>query len=254
MIIWLCVVVLIMVEIGVFSNSSFIAFGPRKELTFMHVSVDTPYKYSILVVLIVAHTMISDFISDSLNPHILNALQNATIRYIPHKAYMYYVVTTIYSFYCGISQIFIIFIAFAQLDLLMVRLASDIAANLLTTTLYLQDKTYDPQKFNQLDAEDDSELATFANSWCRQDVAIAARRQTSLIQDGRTLQCHIGGIRRATHHKPTRRTFFNDEYNLAILFLHRIDNVSNCFARCLFFTFASHETLLQCHKYLTLSP
>jgi hypothetical protein len=164
MIIWLCVVVLIMVEIGVFSNSSFIAFGPRKELTFMHVSVDTPYKYSILVVLIVAHTMISDFISDSLNPHILNALQNATIRYIPHKAYMYYVVTTIYSFYCGISQIFIIFIAFAQLDLLMVRLASDIAANLLTTTLYLQDKTYDPQKFNQLDAEDDSELATFANS------------------------------------------------------------------------------------------
>ena len=160
MIVWLCVVVLIMVEIGVFSNSQFIAFGPRKELTFMHVSVDTPYKYSFLVVLIVSHTMISDFISDSLTPHILNSLQNTSMRYIPHKAYMYYIVTTIYSFYCGISQIFIIFIAFAQLDLLMIRLASDIAANLLTTTLYLQDKTYDPQKFNQLEDEELTALAS----------------------------------------------------------------------------------------------
>jgi hypothetical protein len=159
MVAWLCVVGLIMVEIGVFSNSNFIAFGPRKELTFMHVSVDTPYKYSFLVVLIVSHTIISDFISDTLTPHILNSLQNTTMRYIPHKAYMYYVVTTIYSVYCGMSQIFIIFIAFAQIDLLMIRLASDIAANLLTTTLYLQDKTYDPQKFNQSEDEELTALA-----------------------------------------------------------------------------------------------
>jgi hypothetical protein len=151
MVAWLCVVGLIMAEIGVFSNSKFIAFGPRKELTFMHVSVDTPYKYGFLVVLIVSHTIISDFISDNLTPHILNSLQNPTMRYIPHKAYMYYISTTIYSFYCGMSQIFIIFIAFAQLDLLVIRLASDIAANLLTTALYLQDKTYDPQKFNPLE-------------------------------------------------------------------------------------------------------
>ena len=159
MVAWLCVVGLIMVEIGVFSNSNFIAFGPRKELTFMHVSVDTPYKYSFLVILIVSHTIISDFISDILTPHILNSLQNTTMRYIQHKAYMYYVVTTIYSVYCGMSQIFIIFIAFAQLDLLMIRLASDIAANLLTTTLYLRDKTYDPQKFNQLEDEELTALA-----------------------------------------------------------------------------------------------
>ena len=81
---------------------------------------------------------------------------------------MYYIVTTIYSFYCSISQIFVIFIAFAQLDLLMVRLASDILANLLTTTLYLQDKTYDPQKFHRIDDESggskDEELAALADA------------------------------------------------------------------------------------------
>ena len=168
MVLWLGVVILIMVEIGVFTNSRFVAFGPRKELSFMHVSVDTQYKYNMLVALIVAHTIISDFISDSLTPHILNALQNTSNRYIPHRAHMYYIVTTIYSFYCSISQIFVIFIAFAQLDLLMVRLASDILANLLTTTLYLQDKTYDPQKFHRIDDESggskDEELAALADA------------------------------------------------------------------------------------------
>ena len=38
---WLCVVIFIMVEIGVFSNDNFVAFGPRKELSFMKVSIDT---------------------------------------------------------------------------------------------------------------------------------------------------------------------------------------------------------------------
>jgi hypothetical protein len=159
---WLGVVVVIMVEIGIFTNSKFVAFGPRKELSFMHVSVDTPYKYGMLVTMIILHTIISDFISDSLNPHILNALQNTTMRYIPHKSYVYYIVTTIYSFYCSISQIFVIFIAFAQLDLLLVRLGSDIIANIITTSLYLQDKTYDPQKYTN-HQEKDEELSSLAD-------------------------------------------------------------------------------------------
>ena len=153
MVAWLAIVILIMIEIGVFANSKFVAFGPRKELSFMHVSVDTPYKYGMLVAMIIVHTLVSDFISDSLNPHLLNALQNTASRYIPHKPHVYYMVTTIYAFYCGISQLFIIFIAFAQLDLLLVRMVSDVLANLLTTSLYLQDKTHDPQKFNQLEEE-----------------------------------------------------------------------------------------------------
>lgn len=153
MVIWLAIVLIIMVEIGIFDNSSFVAFGPRKELTFMHVSVDTQYKYNMLVGVIIVHTFISDFISDSLNPHLLNALQNTGSRYLPHTPHTYYIVTTVYSFYCGISQLFLIFIAFAQLDLLLVRLLSDIAANFLTTTLYLQNKVYDPVKFYKFEEE-----------------------------------------------------------------------------------------------------
>lgn len=42
MVAWLGVVFFIMTEIGIFENSKFVAFGPRKELSFMHVAVGKP--------------------------------------------------------------------------------------------------------------------------------------------------------------------------------------------------------------------
>ena len=47
------------------------------------------------------------------------------------------------------SQLILIFLALGQLDLLLVRLFSDIAANAVTTSLYLHGKTYDPVQFER---------------------------------------------------------------------------------------------------------
>lgn len=146
MIIWLIFVLLIMIEIGIFSNSEFVAFGPRKQLSFMKVPIDTYYKYNMLITMIVLHTFITDFIADSLSPHVLNIVQDPKTRYIPHKPFTYITITTIWSIYCSITQLFVIFIAFAQMDLLLVRLGSDILANMVTTNLYLSGKKYDPIK------------------------------------------------------------------------------------------------------------
>lgn len=146
MFVWLIIVLCIMVEIGIFSNSQFVAFGPRPELSFMKVPIDSYYKYNMLIALIVLHTFITDFIADSLSPHVLNVVQDPKTKFIPHRPMTYIVITTVWAFYCSITQLFAIFIAFAQLDLLLVRLASDIFANMLTTSLYLHGKEYDPTK------------------------------------------------------------------------------------------------------------
>lgn len=161
---WLCIVIFIMVEIGVFNNNSFVAFGPRKELSFMKVSIDTYYKYNMLMVMIVMHTFITDFIADSLSPHVLNVVQDTKTKYIPHKPFTYYAITTIWAVYCSISQLFAIFIAFAQIDLLLVRMLSDIVANLVTTSLYLQFKTHDPIKFKRQEAQSMKRTALEENS------------------------------------------------------------------------------------------
>jgi hypothetical protein len=157
---WLCVVIFIMVEIGVFSNDNFVAFGPRKELSFMKVAIDTYYKYNMLIIMIVMHTFITDFIADSLSPHVLNVVQDTKSKYIPHKPFTYYSITTIWAVYCSISQLFAIFIAFAQIDLLIVRMLSDIVANLVTTSLYLQFKVHDPVKFQRHEDEKVQHIVT----------------------------------------------------------------------------------------------
>ena len=71
--------------------------------------------------------------------------QDTKNKFIPHKATTYYLITSAWSVYCSFTQLFVIFIAFGQLDLLLVRLASDLTANYCTLSLYLHGKIYDPQ-------------------------------------------------------------------------------------------------------------
>ena len=59
MLVWLFIVLLVMAEIGVFSNTTFVAWGPRPTLSFLHVPIDTGYKYGLLLVMIMVHTFIS---------------------------------------------------------------------------------------------------------------------------------------------------------------------------------------------------
>ena len=114
---WLVIVLIILVELGVFNRSKFVAFGPRDDLLFMHVCIDTYYKYYMLIAMIIFHTFVTDLIADSLVPHVLNVVQDTKNRYIPHKARTYVLITTVWSIYCSVTQLFVIFIAFGQLDL-----------------------------------------------------------------------------------------------------------------------------------------
>lgn len=145
--IWLAVVLGILLDLGVFTRSKFIAFGPRADLTFMHVSIDTYYKYNMLLAMIVCHTFITDLIADSLAPHVLNVVQDTKNRYIPHRSRTYYMITSMWSIYCSVTQLFVIFIAFGQMDLLLVRLGSDLIANFFTLNMYLDGKIYDPHLY-----------------------------------------------------------------------------------------------------------
>lgn len=174
--VWLGIIILIMIEIGIFSNSSFMSYGPRKGLTFMHVSIDTYYKYNMLIVMIVMHTIITDVIADSLSPHVLNVVQDTRSKYIPHKPITYYSITTIWAVYCSISQLFMVFIAFAQFDLLIARLLSDVFANLFTTSLYLYDKNYDPHQYYVQQQHPDDNTTT--RSEPSDDIMLLARTET----------------------------------------------------------------------------
>ena len=71
--------------------------------------------------------------------------QDTKNKYIPHKATTYYFITSAWSIYCSFTQLFVIFIAFGQLDLLLFRLGSDLLANYFTLSIYLYGKIHDPE-------------------------------------------------------------------------------------------------------------
>ena len=97
-----------------------------------------------LIAMIICHTFVTDLIADSLVPHVLNVVQDTKNKYIPHRSRTYLLITSAWSIYCSVTQLFVIFIAFGQLDLLLVRLASDLFANFFTLNMYLDGKIYDP--------------------------------------------------------------------------------------------------------------
>ena len=181
MCVWLTLVIVIMTEIGIFSNPSFVAFGPRPTLMFMHVQVDTQYKYIMLVIMVIMHTIVSDFISDSLSPHILNHVQDVRNRYLPHHHRLYYAITSLWAVYCAVSQLFLIFLALGQLDLLIVRLLSDIAANMLTTSIYLGNKSYNPERFHEHEAREQQQHHAPADSEDEEIVVYQKDRETKKL-------------------------------------------------------------------------
>lgn len=151
MCVWLMVVLIVFVDLEQLSkaDTDFFHFGPRQSLVFFHMPIDTHAKYNALICLIVAHTAISDCLSDSLNPHVLTIVQNRTNRYLPHSKSVYYVITSIWSVYCAVSSLFTIYLALGQVDLLMVRLLSDMTANIFTMNMYMKGKVYDVRMYNE---------------------------------------------------------------------------------------------------------
>ena len=162
--IWLICVLGIVIDMNVVQQSAFFSVGPSDTLMFFHSHINNCTRYNMLVCLIVFHTIITDFISDALNPNLLNVVQNRSQKYIPHSKAMYYTITNVWATYCSVSGLISIYIALSQCDLMLIRLLADITANMCTMHLYMQGKTYDVQLYNkslpQADAAGDVDLDT----------------------------------------------------------------------------------------------
>jgi hypothetical protein len=150
MVLWLMIICTVLCELGLLENSRFVSFGPRPTLQFMHMTIDTPYKYGMLVLLIVAHTFITECLGDSLGPHMLNVVQDPKHLQLPHSHLLYYAITTVWCMYCSVSQLIVIFLVLAQLDLLLVRLGSELLANAMTTSIYLIGKKHAPGMYHHM--------------------------------------------------------------------------------------------------------
>lgn len=145
---YLTLVLVTMKEIGLL-DSKFMNMGPSDETSFMGVTLNTWYKWSLVACFTFVNTSINDFMSDAISPWILNTITDHKAKYIPYSKCVCLVITQLWSLYCNIMSVFSIFLAMSQIDFVLIRMIADLTVNAYTTTKFIRHKTFCPSKYKK---------------------------------------------------------------------------------------------------------
>ena len=155
--IWLSIVLVVFKDIGLL-DTKFMTLGPSDATVFMGVTLNTWYKWGLVATFTFINTSVNDFVSDALSPWILNTITDHKTRFIPYSKLICLLITQTWSIYCNIMSVFGIFLAMSQIDFVLIRMVADLMVNAYTTTKFLRNKTFCPEKYKTMACEDGREL------------------------------------------------------------------------------------------------
>lgn len=161
LVIWLSIVLIVFKDIGLL-DSKFMTLGPSDSTLFMGVMLNTWYKWGLVAAFTFINTSVNDFVSDALSPWILNTITDHKTRFIPYTKLVCLLITQTWSVYCNIMSVFGIFLAMSQIDFVLIRMLADLMVNAYTTTKFMRNKTFCPEKYKHAvsDEEEGRELET----------------------------------------------------------------------------------------------
>jgi hypothetical protein len=145
---WLTLVLVIFEDLGLM-NTHFMALGPSESTVFMGVTLNSWYKWGLVAAFTFINTAVNDFMSDAISPWILNTITDHKTRYIPYPKWLCLGITQIWSCYCNIMSVFSIFLAMSQIDFVLIRMIADLMVNAYTTTKFMRNKTFCPEKYKR---------------------------------------------------------------------------------------------------------
>lgn len=152
LIVWLGIVICLFYELGLFSGQ-YMCLGPSPETKFMHVTLDTWYKWNLVACFTAINTCINDFMSDAISPWLLNTITDHKGKYIPYPKYQCLIISQLWTFYCGIMSIAGIMIALTQVDFVLIRIFCDLFVSMYTNLKFMRGKVYDRNKYYDLEEE-----------------------------------------------------------------------------------------------------
>jgi hypothetical protein len=168
---WLSLVLAVFKDIGLL-DTKFMMFGPSESTIFMGVTLDTWYKWGLVATFTFVNTSVNDFMSDALSPWILNTITDHKTRYIPYPKYVCLGITQIWSIYCNIMSVFSIFLAMTQIDFVVIRMVADLLVNAYTTTKFMRNKTFCPDKYKILSEPEGGEMSNILPQQAKTDKEI----------------------------------------------------------------------------------
>lgn len=152
---WMCIVMVILYEIGIL-HSKFMTLGPSENTIFMGIAINTWYRYNLVVLFCFVNTCINDFMSDAISPWIINTITDHKNMYIPYSKFTCICVSQTWSMYCNVMGILNMFLAFTQVDFMIVRIVADLSMSMYTNVKFLRHKVHDQVKYKQLACEMDN--------------------------------------------------------------------------------------------------
>ena len=129
-------------------HSPFLSFGPNKHTRLFGVALDTWPKWWCVAIYTFLSTAIAAFASDSVSPFILNTIQDHKTVYIPYSKWVCLMIIQVYTCYAVVVTIIGLFVALTQIDFTLIRLASDLLMNYVTTAYFLRGKVVDSDRYD----------------------------------------------------------------------------------------------------------
>jgi hypothetical protein len=146
--IWTLICAITFYVIMAVDNSPFLSFGPNEHTRLFGVALDTWPKWWCVAIYTFLSTAIAAFASDSVSPFILNTIQDHKTVYIPYSKWICLMIIQVYTCYAVVVTIIGLFVALTQIDFTLIRLASDLLVNHVTTAYFLRGKVVDRDKYD----------------------------------------------------------------------------------------------------------
>jgi len=138
---WTLSVYMAILFYSVFYDNKFVQFGPSASLHFLYLRVDGWAKWAVLVLFIVTTQVLKVMANEIISPWILNTLMDHKDAgpAMPYREVQY--VCQAYYLFSATVQFVSISVSVAQLDLVLVLIATDLLVSAYTTHVFLRAKT-----------------------------------------------------------------------------------------------------------------
>lgn len=126
-------------------QNAFMNVGPSPQLVIMGIHVDSWNKWFMVTLFAFCNTAMNEFFSNSIDPWIINTLQDEKTTEIPYSKFTCILISQLWNVYCHCMSLVGISLLLAQVDLLVVRIVADVLVSTFAMTRFLTDKTVQAQ-------------------------------------------------------------------------------------------------------------
>ena len=133
MLFWMIIITCLFIWLIQGNSDPIFQFGPNSQLFILSISIDTPNKYLMVVAFCIINSCIRVLNHSILGVYIMNIIQDKTKT----PAYNSYEITLINSVFSWFDFFMFVNIIFAQFDMFLIEVCSDLIVTAIVTSYYL---------------------------------------------------------------------------------------------------------------------